>query len=105
MPPIFIFYMQSVYEKRRTHIIKGETAAVYSETLFLRLVINNCVSSHMWLMVIRTVCKNYLITPRVSNARKIRYVTNNSNILAKVLLTRGLMVRNDKLRNGRFMLS
>lgn len=50
----------------------------------------------MWLMVIRTVCKNYLITPRVSNARKIRYVTNNSNILAEVHLTRGLMVRNDK---------
>lgn len=55
------------------HVINGETAAVYEKALFLRLVINNCVSSHMWLMVIRTVCKNYLITPRVPNARKIRY--------------------------------
>lgn len=58
--------------KKETHVINGEAAAIYDVALFLRLVINNCVSSHMWLMVIRTVCKNYLITPRVSNARKIR---------------------------------
>lgn len=50
-----------------------ETAAIYDGALFLRLVINNSVSSHMWLMVIRTVCKNYLITPRAPDARKIRY--------------------------------